>query len=127
MRRVIPVALDIVPFHTQMLADAGELFALRHQRLCAARPELPPCFEEPSVARAAVEAVWNREGATGVAAVSGSRLRGYLIGDLVLDPLWGRSAWIRFAGGALAPDQDVELVRDLYAALASPWVRFGCF
>jgi hypothetical protein len=89
---------------------------------------LPARFEEPQAARAAVDALWRRERASGVVALGdGGRMRGYLIGNLVLDNLWGRSAWVRFAGCALAPDQDVELVRDLYAALASPWVTQGCF
>ena len=56
-------------------------------------------------ARAAVEADWRRERARGAAALDGSGMRGYLIGDMVVDALWGRSAWVRFAGCALAPDQ----------------------
>jgi hypothetical protein len=119
---------DILPFGDPMIPEAGALLALRHERLRASRPESPARFEEPEAARAAVEALWRRERAGGVAARGeDGRMRGYLIGDLVLDNLWGRSAWVRFAGCALAPDQDVELVRDLYAALASPWVAQGCF
>jgi ribosomal protein S18 acetylase RimI-like enzyme len=34
---------------------------------------------------------------------------------------------VRFAGCAHAPDEDPEIVRDLYAALAAPWVDMGCF
>jgi ribosomal protein S18 acetylase RimI-like enzyme len=110
-----------------MLPDAAVLLSLRHRRQRAARPELPVDFEGAIAARAAVEAVWRREGASGVAALSGARLQGYMVGEMVLDNLWGRSGWMRFAGCALAPDQDPELVRDLYAALASKWVQFGCY
>lgn len=119
---------DILPFDDPMLPEAGALLALRHGRLRATRPELPARFEDPEAARAAVDALWRRERAGGVAALGdGGWMRGYLIGHLVLDNLWGRSAWVRLAGCALAPGQDVELVRDLYAALASPWVAQGCF
>src|SRR5438128_331998 len=120
-------SLEIVSFDEAMLPEAAALLALRHQRQRAVRPELPAVFEDPSAARAAVEAVWRREGASGVAALSGGRLRGYLIGEMVLDNLWGRSGWVRFAGCALAPEEDPELVRDLYAALAAKWVQFGCY
>jgi GNAT superfamily N-acetyltransferase len=54
-------------------------------------------------------------------------MRGYLIGDPVLDNLWGRSGWVRFGGCALAADQDPELVRDLYAVVGARWVGAGCF
>ncbi|HYN87822.1 MAG TPA: GNAT family N-acetyltransferase [Ardenticatenaceae bacterium] len=121
------MSFEIAPFTPSMLSDAGTLLAQRHQRHRAARPELPSQFEDPAVARAAVEAVLRRDRAAGVAAVSGSRLLGYLIGDKRFDNVWGRSAWVQLAGCALAPGQDAELVRDLYAALAAPWVDFGVF
>jgi GNAT superfamily N-acetyltransferase len=118
---------EILPFNASMLPEAGALFALRHQRLRATHPELPVAFEAPDAARPVVEAAWKREQADGVAAVRDGRLLGYLIGRLVIDPLWGRTAWVRFAGCALAPDQDPEIVRDLYAALGEKWVAWGCF
>ncbi len=122
-----PVSLTIVPFTLEWLPEAGELLARHHARLREVQPQLPPTCEEPVAARRLVDAAWQREGATGVAALRADRLVGYLLGDTVLDMLWGRSAWIRLAGCALAPEEDPELVRDLYAALAAPWVRIGCF
>jgi hypothetical protein len=62
-----------------------------------------------------------------VAAVDGSRLLGYLIGDLDINTMWGRSAWVRPAGYAVAEGQSVELLRDLYAVLGDRWVKTGCF
>lgn len=122
------MTVEIVPFETRMLAEAGELFALRQRRQRLARPELPARFEKSNDAYVAVEALWKREWASGVAAVSDGKLLGYLLGEMVMDELWGRSGWVRFAGCALAPGQDTEVVRDLYAALACRWVDdFGCF
>jgi hypothetical protein len=120
-------SFQIIPFTDEMLPEAGELLALRQGRLRATCPELPAAFAEPAAARAAVEAVWRREWADGVAALRGGRMVGYLIGDMVLDTLWGRSGWVRFAGCALAEEQDPEVVRDLYAALGARWVSWGCF
>jgi GNAT superfamily N-acetyltransferase len=122
------VKCEIVPFDVEMLAPAGELFALRQQRQRLVRSELPARFENAADARAAVEAVWRRERASGVAAINGGRLLGYLIGDMVISEIWGRSGWVRFAGCALAPDADTEIVRDLYASLGERWVEtFACF
>jgi hypothetical protein len=90
---------DILPFGDPMIPEAGALLALRHERLRASRPESPARFEEPEAARAAVEALWRRERAGGVAARGeDGRMRGYLIGDLVLDNLWGE------AHGCASPD-----------------------
>jgi GNAT superfamily N-acetyltransferase len=120
--------LTIVPFTSDMFPEAGALFAARHRRLRTSQPELPAVYEDAATAQSAVEAAWQRERADGIAALdAGGRLRAYLIGDLVLDNLWGRSGWVRYAGCAVAPDEDVEIVRDLYAALAARWVEWGCF
>jgi GNAT superfamily N-acetyltransferase len=119
--------LQIVPFEAGMLDEAGRLFAARHRRLRELRPELPSAFAQPEVGRAAVAAAWARDGAEGFAALRGDRLAAFLIGDRVIEEIWGRSAWVRFAGCAHAPDEDVEIVRDLYAALGDGWVRIGCY
>jgi GNAT superfamily N-acetyltransferase len=62
-----------------------------------------------------------------LAAVSKGRLVGYMIGEMVLDQVWGRSAWVRLPGWALAEGQSTELLRKLYATLGRHWVAHGCF
>jgi ribosomal protein S18 acetylase RimI-like enzyme len=121
------MSYDILPFTEDMLSEAGHLFARRHQHNRQVSPELPARFEDPAVATGAVKASLSRDHASGVAAMDGDRLLGYLVGDLVIDAQWGRSAWVRLPGCALAPGISPELVRDLYAALAAPWVASGCF
>jgi ribosomal protein S18 acetylase RimI-like enzyme len=118
---------EIVPFDAGLIPQAAVLLAERHRRDRAVLPELPPRFEDPAAARAAIEATWRRTHGDGVAALHGGQLLGYLIGDMALDPVWGRSAWVRLAGCALAAGQSAELVRDLYAVLGARWVTFGCF
>jgi GNAT superfamily N-acetyltransferase len=109
-----------------MLPEAGTLLARRQSRLRGKRPELPAAYAEVCPAAAAVEALWQKEDASGVAALRAGRLVAYLVGERVIDAVWGRSAWVRFAGCAHAPEEDPEIVRDLYAVLAAPWVRWGC-
>lgn len=118
---------QIIPFDSDLIPEAGALLAQRHARDRVVLAELPARFEDPATATAAVTTAWQQEGVSGVAALQDGRLAGHLIGRRVIDAVWGRSAWIRPAGCALAPDQDAELVRDLYAALAAPWVEQGIF
>lgn len=119
---------EIVPFHEALCADAGALLAARHRRDRQALPELPERFEEPTTAAAAVAASFSQPGASGVAAVRGSQLLGYMIGRPTIDSLWGRSAWVRPAGLAIAENADThELVRSLYVVLGTPWVEQGIF
>lgn len=123
------MAVQILPFQPGLLADAGTLLAERHRQDRVSFPELPQRFKDPVIAQAAVNAVWNRTHASGVAALDAGRLVGYLIGDMPTErrELWERTAWIRLAGCAIAPDQGVGLAAELYAALASRWVAYGCF
>lgn len=121
------MSLEIIPFHAALLPEAGTLLAQRHRRDRALLPELPSRFEEPAVACRAVTATWEKDEARGVAAVRDGQLLGYLIGELAIGQVWGRSAWVRLPGCAVAPDQSAELVRDLYAELGRQWIAFGCF
>jgi GNAT superfamily N-acetyltransferase len=117
----------IEPLRDDMLGTAGALLAERHQRDRRAAPALPAAPVDPDVAAAAVEAALTRPRASAAAALRGGRLSGYMAGDVLIDPLWGRAAWVRLAGWALAPGESAELLRDLYAALAAEWVRRGVF
>jgi len=88
---------------------------------------LPDRFESPQQAQLALLAALAREHAAGFAALDDGQLVAYLIGDMVIDSIWGRSGWIRWAGCAYHPSAGVEPVRDLYAALGKHWVGFGVF
>lgn len=115
------------PFHADMLSEASALLAWRQQQQRVVQPELPVRFQDPAAARLALDEAWQRPRAAGVAAFAHGRLAGYLIGDIVLDAIWGRSGWVRLAGCALAPGQSPELVKDLYQILGAQWVAYGCF
>ena len=121
------MSIQIVPFDESLLPQAAELLARRHQRDRKALPDLPASFAEPYAAGEAIQAALKRDRARGCAALEGGRLAAYLIGDLAIDQVWGRSAWVRHAGCAYDPEAGVEPVRDLYAALGAGWVRAGVF
>jgi GNAT superfamily N-acetyltransferase len=121
------MAIQIIPFQNEILSQAGELLAQQHQRLRKTQPELPVHFEDPAAAQKAVEAEFSRKDASGFAALEQGRLVAYLIGDRVIDNMWGRSGWVRPAGCAYVPEAGIEPVRDLYAALGVQWVGYGVF
>jgi ribosomal protein S18 acetylase RimI-like enzyme len=112
--------LEIRPFSDGHLDDAARLLAARHERHRQAEPLLP----EATDFRAEIEREWREDGASGVAALSGDQLVGYLVAS----PRRFGSAtdtWmvVGIAGHAVA--RNAELVRDLYAAAASAWVDAG--
>lgn len=120
---------EILPFEDALIPAAGELLAGRHRRDHQALPALPERFSDPLLAAQAISTLWQRKLVTGVAAVDAGRLLGYLIGEPLIQEVWGRSAWIRLPGIAFHPELDASqvrlLVRHLYARLADPWVEAG--
>ncbi|MDX1524158.1 MAG: GNAT family N-acetyltransferase [Anaerolineae bacterium] len=121
------MTLQLIPFEPELLPQAGELLARRQRRDRAIFPELPARFEDKAVAQQAIEAALARKHAHGFAALENGRLLAYLIGDIVIDNVWGRAGWVRLAGCAYDPAAGVEPVRDLYAALGEQWVKYGVF
>jgi len=119
--------LEIVPFETFMLDEASVLLAEQQQINRMSSPLLPNAYEEPSKAATVLEAVWKSSGATGVAALHNQKLIGYLIGNVGINSIRGRHAWIHPAGAALNKEGDPEIFRDMYAVLGDIWVRNGIF
>ncbi len=121
------MAVEIVPFTEQFLDDAAVLLAERHRRDRASAPVLSERFATADGAAAVLAAARRQPNAYGVAALRAGRLAGFLVGATDYAPVWGRSAWMRFGSHALAPAEDADLYRDLYAAIAPHWLRLGCF
>jgi GNAT superfamily N-acetyltransferase len=113
--------LDLVPFADQHLDDAARLLAARHARHCAAEPLLPAAFQDPAVARGAVEEAWRADGASGVVAEREGTVVGYLVGA-PRNASWGPNIWVETAGHAV---EEAETLRDLYGAAAARWVDAG--
>src|SRR5947209_9226153 len=119
--------IEIVPFHATHIEEAAALLALRHQGDHTLEQALPERFTQSAVARAAVEATWNKPNASGVVALDAGRMIGYLIGVPQINQVWGRSVWVYLAGHAVDRTNGSEVYRDLYAALSPSWVALGCY
>jgi predicted N-acetyltransferase YhbS len=108
-------ALEIQPFTEAHLDAAAVLLAERHARHRGVEPLLPEAVDfREQIAR-------ELDGGTGVVAVEGDELVGYLVGAR-RDEWVGPHVWSYIAGQAV---RDPELVRDLYAAAATAWVEAG--
>jgi GNAT superfamily N-acetyltransferase len=114
--------LEILPFGDEHLDAAGRLLAERHRRQRRVEPRLPERYEDPRVAQAEIEALWQQEDASGAVALAGGRALGYLVGTPRPGPTWGPNVWVELAGHAV---DEPELARDLYGAAAERWFEEG--
>jgi GNAT superfamily N-acetyltransferase len=103
------------------LDDIAGLLASRHREHRRHSPLLDPGYEDASVC-AEVLGEQLAHGATGVVALDGGRVVGYLLGRPGEGPSWGPNVWMD-STAICAPD--AETVRDLYAAAAQVWVDDG--
>jgi GNAT superfamily N-acetyltransferase len=114
--------LEIRPFSDEFLPHAGELLAARHRAHRAAEPLLPAGYEKAEAAAVEVETLAKIEGASGVVALRGSRVVGFLLGTRKSDEIWGANVWVETAGHAVEAAEDL---RDLYGGAAARWVEEG--
>jgi ribosomal protein S18 acetylase RimI-like enzyme len=114
--------IDLRPFGDEHVESAAALLAARHARHRAAEPLLPAAFEDPAVARGAVEEAWAADGASGAVALRDGAVVGYLVGAPRPDAGWGPNVWVETGGHAV---DEPEALRDLYGAAAGGWVDAG--
>jgi GNAT superfamily N-acetyltransferase len=114
-------AIAIEPFVAAHLDGAALLLAERHRAQRRVEPGLDPAYEDAARVRDEIEALHAAEGASGVAAIAGGAVEGYLLG-VPRDSSWGPNVWVEAAGHAVAR---AELARDLYAVAAERWVAEG--
>ena len=113
--------LEMHPFGPDFVDGAADLLARRHSAQRAVEPSLPAEFEQPGVARIAIEELMT-DNASGAVATRGDAAIGYVLGTPRADLTWGRNVWVELAGHASA---EAEAVRDLYAFAAARWVDEG--
>jgi len=117
---------ELLPFTSDMIPEAGELLAKRHQRNRKKLPFLPDRFETPEVAEKAITALLEKKTTSGYAAMRGGQMLAYLLGEVLVMP-WGRCGWVYLPGSALAEGESVQTLQDLYVRLGDDWVKQGVF
>jgi len=129
------MATAIVPLTDEYLDGAAALLAARHRRDRQQAPALPARFDDPAAARDALRDLLAEPGGRGVVAVRAGRPVGFLVGAPRFVPATGwvsfalrpRAAEVAYAGHAVDPEQEGDLYRALYAALAAAWVDAGLY
>ena len=113
---------DIRPIGSDDLDAAAALLADRHRRHRLVEPLLDPADEDPSAARAEIQALLEKEKAGGWVALRNDQLVGFIVGMSKDEKLWGPNVWVEPAGHAAA---DGEALRRLYAVAAAAWFDEG--
>lgn len=113
---------ELTPDH---LDAAAGLLAARHRAQRRAEPALDERHEDETVARAELETALGMPDASGVVAIRGRSVVGYLVGAPKDPAVWGGNVWVEAAGHAVAPGAQPEGVREMYAAIAGRWVDEG--
>jgi len=113
--------MKIVPFEDQHLPEAMNLFAHRYQKARERYPAMAPDHEQPDHLLSDLkELVANNPG---VAALQGDRLIGFMA-VYQLENFRGKSAvYCPEWGNAAQPDDAGRIYEQMYAALASGWIR----
>ncbi|MFI5273307.1 MAG: GNAT family N-acetyltransferase [Ktedonobacterales bacterium] len=128
------MGIEIVPFTEDHTQEAAPLLAARHAADRRYAPALPERYERTAVCRELLRAEIAQPGVSGVAAVCGGKLTGYMLGATVLpdpngNPLFHeeRATIVRQAWHAVAPDGGEATYRALYGMLARQWLEQGSF
>ena len=117
--------LEIVPLRDGHLEDAAALVTARYRALREDVPSLPSRYEDVTSILPLLRDLAGQ--APGVAAIRGSQLAGFLLGQVIPSFRGGRSVYsAEWANGAEAQDSR-EIYREMYARLSARWVANGCF
>ena len=129
------MSLEIRPLEPADWPTAGRLLAARHAHSRRSEPELPEQYEQPDQAEALLASLLAQPNAKGVIACWDGRPAGFMAGyTFTVSPfsmnakyVRSRAAWLPYEGYALDDADDGELYREMYAALASQWIKSGHF
>ena len=118
--------IEILPFTSDMIAEAAVLLAQRHRRQQQRLPLLPRRFEETAIAEQALASLLQKETTNGYAAVRGGQMIAYLLGEWTVEA-WGRCGWMRLPGSALVEGESMTVLQDLYVYLGDDWTKQDIF
>jgi len=113
--------LNIIPFREDHLEDAALLVSQRYQRLCEQESHLPHSYSEVSNLLPLLQNIWNVTG-TGVVAIRGNQLVGFLMGWQMPTFRGKRSVYSpEWANGAELEDS-ARIYEEMYSHLSAIWL-----
>ncbi len=108
------------------VSSVTKLLAHRHRQERNQFKALNSMFEEIEILEPIVVKMFDEKLMISVGAFDGEQLLGFLISTVKADSVFGRCAWVKYDGLALAEGVGYELYRDLYATIADKWIQAGC-
>jgi len=118
-------SLEIVPLEDKHIEEAAVLVSARYRALREDVPLLPSRYEDAGTILPLVRDLAGQ--ASGVAAIRGGRLAGFLLGFVIPEFQGKRSVFSpEWANGADLEDSR-RIYQEMYAHLSARWVADGCF
>ncbi len=106
--------------------DMAKLLAYRHKQERVKFQALNKIFEDETVLESITEKKFSGKRTIAIGAYQGDKLLGFIISNVKQNPVFGRCAWVKYDGLALAEGVDATLYRDLYATISEKWINIGC-
>jgi GNAT superfamily N-acetyltransferase len=107
-------------------AEVATLLANRHKRERMKFKGLNKIFEDVMLVEKIVTKKLSEKMTIAIGAFEESQLIGFLISTIMNDDVFGRCAWVKYDGMALAEGVTEEVYRELYAHIANEWLKAGC-
>jgi GNAT superfamily N-acetyltransferase len=117
--------LQIIPFNENHLEDAARLVCDRYTALLEQEPVMPVRYTEVSAILPRLQDLLQQ--GTGVAALRGDKLVGFLHGFALPDFLGKRSLYSPEWANATALQDSRRIYEEMYAQLSADWVADNCF
>lgn len=109
------------------IRQMSALLAKRHEKERKVFPYLPPAFEEIDEAEAVLRKLLEKPFVSGIAAVRGIDVIGYLLYEFKEDSNRGRYIWMDYESIAISDKEQPSLLRLLYADAGAEWIKHGYF
>jgi len=110
-----------IPLIEEHLEDAALLVSQRYRRLCEQEPQLPRRYTEVSNLLPLLQNIWNATG-SGVAAIQGNRLVGFLTGWQMPSFHGKRSVYSPEWANAAELEDSSRIYEEMYSHLAAIWL-----
>lgn len=108
------------------ITEVSKLIANRHSEERTNFGALNKIYEDEKVMEKIMMKKLKEKLCVSVAAFKDKTLLGYIISDVRSDKVFGRCAWVKYDGLALANGVSPEIYRELYASIAEKWLELGC-
>lgn len=106
--------------------EVSKILSCRHRDERRSFEGLNKIFEDVELLEKIVSKKLEEDLLVSSAAFEGDKLLGFIISSIKTDKVFGRCAWVKYDGLALADGVNPDLYRELYADIAVKWIKLGC-